>query len=160
MLWRSSIWRHSRPRSLLASRPGLFYGPKSTRHTRTAADSLRTASSSTSTMYKYPQPSIQDPIDHKMSLTPDKKSGTFGNFDLLQRVKLDYTDVEISRWQSRETGLNITHIDFDGEYIQHRSATLISILQSRPHCEWILCRWYRKYVNPVSLPYPPKCLRK
>lgn len=42
-------------------------------------------------------------------------SETFGNFDLIKRVKLDYTDVEVSKWQSRETGLSVVHIDFEGE---------------------------------------------
>lgn len=40
---------------------------------------------------------------------------TFGNFDLIRRVKLDYTDVEVSKWQSRVTGLSVVHLDFEGE---------------------------------------------
>lgn len=71
-------------------------------------------------MFKSSQPHIQNRIDHKMSPTADGESETFGNFDLLQRVKLDYTDVEISRWQSRVTGLNIAHVDFDGKHIRQR----------------------------------------
>ena len=37
----------------------------------------------------------------------------YGNFDLLQRVKLDFTDVVISKWRSRVTGLSIVHLDYD-----------------------------------------------
>lgn len=41
---------------------------------------------------------------------------TFGPFDLKHRVKLDYTDVVVSKWQSRESGLTVVHIDYDGMY--------------------------------------------
>lgn len=37
----------------------------------------------------------------------------YGNFDLLQRVKLDFTDVVVSKWRSRVTGLSIVHLDYD-----------------------------------------------
>ncbi len=39
----------------------------------------------------------------------------YGNFDLLQRVKLDFTDVTVSKWRSRVTGLSIVHLDYDGQ---------------------------------------------
>jgi hypothetical protein len=38
----------------------------------------------------------------------------FGNFDLVKRVKLDYTDVVVSKWQSRVTGLTVVHLDYEG----------------------------------------------
>ena len=40
---------------------------------------------------------------------------TFGNFDLVKCVKLDYTDLLLSKWQSRVTGLSVVHLDFEGE---------------------------------------------
>lgn len=46
-----------------------------------------------------------------MSTAPE----TFGNFDLVKRVKLGYTDVTISKWKSRVTGLSIVHLDYEGE---------------------------------------------
>lgn len=123
----SSIWRHSRPFSFLASSRVPFSGYKSIRGTHLVVQP-RTASTA-SYMYKLPQPHIQDPTDHKMTLTTDVTLETFGNFDLLRRVKLDYTDVEISRWRSRVTGLNIVHLDFDGECIlQHWGVTLVLTL--------------------------------
>ncbi|KAH7911953.1 Metalloenzyme, LuxS/M16 peptidase-like protein [Hygrophoropsis aurantiaca] len=42
---------------------------------------------------------------------------TFGNFDLIKRVKLDFTDVVVSRWQSRITGLSIVHLDYDAPLV-------------------------------------------
>ena len=41
-------------------------------------------------------------------------SESFGNFDLVKRVKLDYTAVEVSKWRSRDSGLSIVHIDYEG----------------------------------------------
>lgn len=42
---------------------------------------------------------------------------SFGNYDLIKRVKLDFTDVVISKWQSRVTGLTIIHLDYEGTWI-------------------------------------------
>lgn len=50
-----------------------------------------------------------------MSSSIDGKKETFGNFDLVKRVKLDYTDLLVSKWQSRVTGLSVVHLDFEGE---------------------------------------------
>jgi hypothetical protein len=41
-------------------------------------------------------------------------SASFGNFDLVRRFKLDYTDVDVSKWRSRVTGLGVVHLDYDG----------------------------------------------
>jgi hypothetical protein len=38
-----------------------------------------------------------------------------GSFDLKARVKLNYTDVTVSKWQSRDSGLTVVHLDYDGE---------------------------------------------
>lgn len=39
---------------------------------------------------------------------------SFGNFDLVQRVQLDYTDVVVSKWRSRVSGLTLVHLDYEG----------------------------------------------
>lgn len=38
----------------------------------------------------------------------------YGNFDLIKRIKLDFTDVVISKWRSRITGLSVVHLDYEG----------------------------------------------
>lgn len=55
-----------------------------------------------------------------MSSNTDGIAEKFGNFDLVKRVKLDYTDVEISKWQSRVTGLSVVHLDFEGGSSRYR----------------------------------------
>lgn len=40
----------------------------------------------------------------------------FGNYDLIRRVKLDFTDVTVSKWRSRVTGLTVIHLDYEGTY--------------------------------------------
>ncbi|KAH9941151.1 Metalloenzyme, LuxS/M16 peptidase-like protein [Epithele typhae] len=37
----------------------------------------------------------------------------YENFDLLARVKVDFADLEVSKWRSRVTGLGVVHIDCD-----------------------------------------------
>src|SRR5271170_2960571 len=55
------------------------------------------------------------PVAHTMSslvngmaMTPSAHE-TYGNFDLVKRVKLSFTDVTVSKWRSRVTGLSIVH---------------------------------------------------
>lgn len=40
---------------------------------------------------------------------------SYGNFDLVKRIKLDFADIEVTRWRSRVTGLTVEHVDYDGE---------------------------------------------
>lgn len=42
-------------------------------------------------------------------------SETFGNFDLINRVNLGFSEVTVSSWRSRVTGLNVVHLDYEGE---------------------------------------------
>lgn len=44
----------------------------------------------------------------------------FGNFDLIRKVELDFTDVVVSKWKSRVTGLNVIHLDYEGVFRQFR----------------------------------------
>ena len=39
---------------------------------------------------------------------------SIGSYDLKARVKLNHTDVTISKWQSRDSGLTVVHLDYDG----------------------------------------------
>jgi hypothetical protein len=40
-----------------------------------------------------------------------------GNFDLIKQIKLDYTDVVVSKWRSRITGLSVVHLDYEGRIL-------------------------------------------
>ncbi|KAF5374955.1 hypothetical protein D9758_000192 [Tetrapyrgos nigripes] len=42
---------------------------------------------------------------------------SFANFDLIKRVKLDFTDVTISKWKSRVTGLSVVHLDYEAPIV-------------------------------------------
>ncbi|KAF8898648.1 Metalloenzyme, LuxS/M16 peptidase-like protein [Infundibulicybe gibba] len=42
---------------------------------------------------------------------------SFGNFDLVKKLKLDFTDVTISKWRSRVTGLSIVHLDYEAPIV-------------------------------------------
>ncbi|EAU93061.2 cytoplasmic protein [Coprinopsis cinerea okayama7 len=41
----------------------------------------------------------------------------YGNFDLVKQHKLDFTDVAVSKWQSRVTGLTVIHLDYEAPII-------------------------------------------
>jgi hypothetical protein len=56
-----------------------------------------------------------------------------GNFDLVQRFNIDNTDVNVSKWRSRETGLSIVHLDYEGiRYSCTRLGDLLTIPSSAP----------------------------
>ncbi|KAF8807490.1 hypothetical protein BYT27DRAFT_7189561 [Phlegmacium glaucopus] len=42
---------------------------------------------------------------------------SFGNYDLVKRLKLDFTDVVVSKWKSRSTGLTIIHLDYEAPIV-------------------------------------------
>ncbi|KAK1232703.1 hypothetical protein PQX77_004179 [Marasmius sp. AFHP31] len=42
---------------------------------------------------------------------------SFANFDLIKRVKLDFTDVTISKYKSRVTGLSVIHLDYEAPLV-------------------------------------------
>lgn len=52
-----------------------------------------------------------------MPATDPSLESPVGSFDLKSRVKLGYTDVTVSKWQSRDSGLTVVHLDYDGKYI-------------------------------------------
>jgi hypothetical protein len=52
--------------------------------------------------------------DMPQALHPSS-SETFGDFDLINRVKINFSEVTVSSWRSRVTGLNVVHLDYEGE---------------------------------------------
>jgi hypothetical protein len=56
---------------------------------------------------------------HQSSSLPlgDSLGSSFGSFDLLQRCQIDQTDVTVSKWQSRDSGLAVVHLDYEGELV-------------------------------------------
>lgn len=52
------------------------------------------------------------------ALQPPSSSASpesYGNFDLIQRVKLGGFDITVSSWHSRITGLKVVHLDYEGK---------------------------------------------
>jgi hypothetical protein len=50
----------------------------------------------------------------------------FGNFDLIRTEKLGLADIVVSKYRSRETGLTVVHLDYEGmrlNYLQKRKCT-------------------------------------
>lgn len=39
---------------------------------------------------------------------------SYGNFDLVRRDVLGFSDITVSRWRSRESGLTVIHLDYEG----------------------------------------------
>jgi len=51
------------------------------------------------------------------ALQPPSSSASpesYGNFDLIERVKLGGFDITVSSWRSRTTGLKVVHLDYEG----------------------------------------------
>ncbi|CAK5280254.1 unnamed protein product [Mycena citricolor] len=53
------------------------------------------------------------PARNMATMTLDK----FGNFDLVTKFKLKFTDIEVSKWRSRVTGLSIVHLDYQAPLV-------------------------------------------
>lgn len=77
-------------------------------------------------------------------VSPADVPHTSGNFDLIKRVKLDFTDVTVSKWRSRVTGLTVVHLDYNGELHIGSSCDLYTDTSFSPNREWLLRCWYRK----------------
>ena len=45
---------------------------------------------------------------------PSQMDNAFGNFDLLNRFQLESTNIVVSKWRSRKTGLSVVHLDYEG----------------------------------------------
>lgn len=70
---------------------------------------------------------------------------SYGNYDLVKRVKLDFTDVAVSKWKSRETGLTVIHLDYEGVsfLIAHISRLVLTLFTST-YRQWLFCSADRK----------------
>ncbi|KAI0080089.1 hypothetical protein K474DRAFT_1590638 [Panus rudis PR-1116 ss-1] len=44
-------------------------------------------------------------------------SESHGNFDLVKKFKLDFADILVSKWKSRESGLSVVHLDYDAPIV-------------------------------------------
>ena len=51
----------------------------------------------------------------------------FGNFDLIRTEKCELADTILSKYRSRETGLTVVHLDYEGAW---RSIHWITSIQS------------------------------
>jgi len=52
------------------------------------------------------------------ALQPPSSSASpesYGNFDLIERVKLGGFDITVSSWRSKITGLKVVHLDYEGK---------------------------------------------
>lgn len=47
-------------------------------------------------------------------ISGSQPSESYGNFDLVKRLNLDFADIVVSKWKSRVTGLSVVHLDYDG----------------------------------------------
>jgi len=57
------------------------------------------------------------PFQDRSAISDDSVT-SFGNFDLVQHFQLDYTDVVVSKWRSRASGLTLVHLDYEGVYLR------------------------------------------
>ncbi|CAE6470602.1 unnamed protein product [Rhizoctonia solani] len=57
-------------------------------------------------------------LPRSMSLPISTETFDTRNFELLQRVKLDYADVEVTKWRSKVTGLTVVHVDYDAPIVK------------------------------------------
>ncbi|KZV65225.1 hypothetical protein PENSPDRAFT_587192 [Peniophora sp. CONT] len=69
---------------------------------------------------------------------PSASSSTaesYGNFDLVKRVELDFTPVTIHKWRSRESGLTVVHLDYEAPIVKGYFTVATEIFDDtgRPH---------------------------
>jgi len=82
-------------------------------------------------------------------LHPSSSSETFGNFDLINRVNLGFSEVTVSSWRSRITGLNVVHLDYEGERFTAAVSlpyVYLYIVDSSSR-ERLFCGGHREYAN-------------
>jgi hypothetical protein len=82
---------------------------------------------------------------HPTSLSIPQPQETFGNFDLIKRVKLGFSDITVSDWRSRVTGLKVVHLDYEGKRLASaaRSSYVPRVYSANsPYRERLLCSGY------------------
>ncbi|OCH95812.1 hypothetical protein OBBRIDRAFT_788022 [Obba rivulosa] len=50
-------------------------------------------------------------------ISHDQSHESYGNFDLVKRLDLDFADIVVSKWKSRVSGLSIVHLDYDAPIV-------------------------------------------
>jgi len=78
-------------------------------------------------------------------ILPSQTAHAYHNFDLIKKIKLDYTDVVVSKWKSRVTGLSVVHIDYEGEQTPTESVDF-DLIDPSPNRGWLFCCCNRKSV--------------
>lgn len=48
------------------------------------------------------------------TIAPQLVPQHLGNFDLIVQEQLEFADLRVAKWRSRETGLKVVHIDVEG----------------------------------------------
>jgi len=88
--------------------------------------------------------SLTSQSDMSPSLHPHSASTsreTYGNFDLIKRVKLNFSEITVSSWRSRVTGLSVVHLDYDGEPRVSLPFMCIRVYSAdSSHREWLFRR--------------------
>lgn len=56
-------------------------------------------------------------VPNGLSELGDSQCQSFANFDLVKRIALDKTDIVVSKWQSRITGLTVVHLDYEAPLV-------------------------------------------
>jgi hypothetical protein len=84
-----------------------------------------------------------------------ERTETFGNFDLINRVKPGFAEITVSSWRSRTTGLNVVHLDYEGERVaaavSHPSSYVHRLYSAdSSYREWLFCSAHREYANFAS----------
>jgi hypothetical protein len=57
---------------------------------------------------------------------------SFGNYELIKRVELDFTDVVVSKWKSSVTGLTVIHVDYESMFCFSLSLIFIDTSWAAP----------------------------
>lgn len=81
------------------------------------------------------------------SFLPPNLPDKFGNFDLIRTEKLGLADIVLSKYRSRETGLTVVHLDYEGTWRSvcwNTGVRTVSNLST--FGERLLCCGNRKYV--------------
>ena len=79
--------------------------------------------------------------------SPDLPS-KFGNFDLIRTEKLGLADIVLSKYRSRDTGLTVVHLDYEGTWRGVCwNPSMLTAQNISTFGEWLLCCGNRKCVG-------------
>ncbi|KZS93010.1 hypothetical protein SISNIDRAFT_454956 [Sistotremastrum niveocremeum HHB9708] len=68
-------------------------------------------------------------------VTTKQTVAKLGNFDLVKSIKVDYTDLTVSKWISSKTGLTLIHLDYEAPIVKGYFVVRTEIFDDtgRPH---------------------------